>query len=239
MSGKSTYLRQVALLNVMAMSGCFVPAEYASFRLHDALLSRLSNDDSIEKSLSTFAAEMATSSMMLGLATDQSLVLMDELGRGTSPAEGLGICQAIAEEFIRRKVNSRSQVTAYNTQHSYRIVQGAVKLEHYGLELAKLANLPESVLEKSTEIAYKLEACQQRARAASESQAIAARRKALINLRSQLIVISENSTLDDHELRGYLRHIQQECIEELRKAIEARRAATLAMEVDVLHDETN
>jgi len=80
--GKSTYLRQVGLLTVMAMCGCFVPAEYASFRyvrsfssssfvetgsrIHDALLTRLSNDDDMEKNLSTFASEMASSAMILG-----------------------------------------------------------------------------------------------------------------------------------------------------------------------------
>lgn len=64
MSGKSTYLRQTGLLTVMAMVGCFVPAEYASFRLHDALLTRLSNDDDMEKSLSTFANEMTSSAMI-------------------------------------------------------------------------------------------------------------------------------------------------------------------------------
>jgi DNA mismatch repair protein MSH4 len=82
MSGKSTYLRQVGLLAIMALCGCFVPAEYASFRyepfliwsgyahtedsLHDALLTRLSNDDDIEKSLSTFANEMTSCAMILG-----------------------------------------------------------------------------------------------------------------------------------------------------------------------------
>lgn len=66
MSGKSTYLRQIGLLTVMAMSGCFVPAEYGSFKVHDALLTRLSNDDDMEKSLSTFANEMASSAMILG-----------------------------------------------------------------------------------------------------------------------------------------------------------------------------
>ncbi|KAI0028854.1 muts domain V-domain-containing protein [Vararia minispora EC-137] len=99
-----TYLRQIGLLTVMAMSGCFVPAEYASFRIHDAMLTRLSNDDDIEKSLSTFANEMVSSAMILGLATPRSLVLVDELGRGTSPTEGVGISHAIAEALIDRKV---------------------------------------------------------------------------------------------------------------------------------------
>lgn len=103
MSGKSTYLRQVGLLTIMGMCGCFVPAEYASFRTHDSLLSRLSNDDDMEKSLSTFANEMASCAMILGLATSRSLVLMDEVGRGTSPEEGVGIAHAIAETLIRAK----------------------------------------------------------------------------------------------------------------------------------------
>ncbi|KAF8908829.1 muts domain V-domain-containing protein [Mucidula mucida] len=119
MSGKSTYLRQVGLLAVSAMCGCFVAAEYASFRIHDALLTRLSNDDDMERSLSTFASEMATSAMIigaspiifgirvdggvLGLATSNTLVLIDELGRGTSPREGVGISHAIAEALIEQK----------------------------------------------------------------------------------------------------------------------------------------
>lgn len=104
MSGKSTYLRQIGLLTVMAMCGCFVPAEYASFRIHDAILTRLSNDDDMEKNLSTFASEMTTSAMILGLATQKSLVLVDELGRGTSPREGVGISHAIAEGLLELKV---------------------------------------------------------------------------------------------------------------------------------------
>ncbi|OCF74473.1 hypothetical protein I204_04848 [Kwoniella mangroviensis CBS 8886] len=103
MSGKSTFLRQVGLLTVQAMLGCYVPATYANFRLHDALLSRLSNDDSLDRNLSTFASEMATSAMILGLATPNSLILIDELGRGTAPLEGLGLSHAIAESLINRQ----------------------------------------------------------------------------------------------------------------------------------------
>ncbi|CEQ39579.1 SPOSA6832_01105, partial [Sporobolomyces salmonicolor] len=107
MSGKSTLLRQIALLHVMGQIGCFVPALYASFRPISALLTRLSNDDNLEASLSTFAAEMSTMNMILAaLAVNEerpALVIVDELGRGTSPEEGVGIAHAIAEEIIRSK----------------------------------------------------------------------------------------------------------------------------------------
>ncbi|KAK4047164.1 MutS protein msh4 [Microbotryomycetes sp. JL201] len=105
MSGKTTYLKQIALLQIMAQIGSFVPAEYASFRLVDTLLTRLGNDDSIEASLSTFAQEMSTMAMILGAleTSERSLIIVDELGRGTSPEEGVGLAHAIAEELIHAK----------------------------------------------------------------------------------------------------------------------------------------
>jgi hypothetical protein len=80
------------------------------FSIHDHLLTRLSNDDDIEKNLSTFANEMASCAMILGLASSKTLVLIDELGRATSPKEGVGISHAIAQELIKLKVRF-----AYNT----------------------------------------------------------------------------------------------------------------------------
>lgn len=101
MSGKTTYLKQVALLTIMACVGCFVPARFASFRPVSAILTRLGNDDDMESNLSTFAAEMKSAASILSLASPSALVLIDELGRGTSPREGLGIAHAISESLAQ------------------------------------------------------------------------------------------------------------------------------------------
>ncbi|KNZ50093.1 hypothetical protein VP01_45g4 [Puccinia sorghi] len=105
MSGKSIFLRQIALMVVMAQIGCFCPAKYASFPIFDALLTCLSKNDDIEAGLSTFSSEMKTlSSILSSLAVcKNSLVILDELGRGTSPLEGVGIAHAFSEEIIKAK----------------------------------------------------------------------------------------------------------------------------------------
>ncbi|ODO09105.1 hypothetical protein I350_02705 [Cryptococcus amylolentus CBS 6273] len=205
MSGKSTYLRQIGILTVQAMVGCFVPAEYACFPLPDALLSRLSNDDSMEKCLSTFAAEMATSAMILGLATPRTLVLIDELGRGTSSLEGMGISHAVAEALITRKTlvffathyqdlavilgnlpgvvkshdASKETSSEFTSTFSYKVAEGAAPVSHYGLETAKLASLPEPVIKRATEVAEKLSALEEQGRQSSLSNLTVHRRKVL------------------------------------------------------------
>lgn len=265
MSGKSTYLRQIGLLSVMAMCGSFVPAEYASFRIHDFLLSRLSNDDDLEKCLSTFASEMASCAMVLGLATPNSLVLIDELGRGTSPTEGAGIAHAIAEELVALKpfvffathfkeltvtlsrqpsvVNlhlsvHRTRQSAFNfgMTFQYKIIDGAPDdSSHYGLELARLADLPTDALAEAKRVADKLAALQAKDEEESESNKIVLRRRALLRvmfyfflsiprrdlhvlatdllfwhrqLRTQLVQALDHSALPDQELREYIRRFQ-------------------------------
>ncbi|KXS20225.1 hypothetical protein M427DRAFT_94796 [Gonapodya prolifera JEL478] len=104
MSGKSTYLRQIALIQILSQTGCFVPAEYASVRVADRLLSRLCNDqDDVEGNASTFLVEMREAAYIVENASDSSVIIIDELGRGTSTCDGIGITYAIAEELIKRK----------------------------------------------------------------------------------------------------------------------------------------
>lgn len=101
MSGKSTYLKQIVLLQVMAQIGCHVPADFASFRIADGIFSRIGTGDSIECNASTFTMEMKEMAYILSSLGRRSLVIMDELGRGTSTEEGASLCWAISEELIK------------------------------------------------------------------------------------------------------------------------------------------
>ena len=100
MSGKSVHLRQVALLQVMAQVGACVPATRAHFRVADQLFSRISSDDRIETNSSTFALECQEMNFIIQSVTDNSLVIIDELGRGTGTQEGTGLCFAVCEYLI-------------------------------------------------------------------------------------------------------------------------------------------
>ena len=100
MSGKSTYIRSLALMAVMAQIGCFVPACYAAFPIFHQLFARVSMDDCIEANISTFAAEMRETAFILRNVDKRSLIIIDELGRGTSTRDGLSIAIAVAEALV-------------------------------------------------------------------------------------------------------------------------------------------
>ncbi|XP_061896651.1 mutS protein homolog 4-like isoform X2 [Entelurus aequoreus] len=103
MSGKSTYLKQVALCQIMAQIGSFVPAEYASFRAADQIFTRIGVDDNFETSSSTFMLEMKEITYIVHNVSDRSLIIIDELGRGTSAEEGIGICHSVCEFLLNLK----------------------------------------------------------------------------------------------------------------------------------------
>ncbi len=183
MAGKSTYLRQVALIVLLAQIGSFVPATEAQIGLVDRIFTRVGASDNLAAGQSTFMVEMVESAQILNCATQRSLILLDEIGRGTSTYDGLSIAWAIAEYIHdRQHLGARTlfathyhEMTQLETLRegikNYRvavqerdgdvvflrkIVPGGAD-RSYGIHVAKLAGLPQSVIERAQEVLLKLE----------------------------------------------------------------------------------
>ncbi|GAB7334577.1 hypothetical protein MBLNU13_g06556t1 [Cladosporium sp. NU13] len=238
MSGKSTYIRSVALMQVMAQVGSFVPAQYASFPIIRQLFARVSLDDNIEANVSTFAAELREAAFILRNIDGQSMAIVDELGRGTSTRDGLAIAIAIAEALIESRalvwfvthfrdlpkilaerngvVNLHLAVD--NTEDEkmemlYRVSSGAVQDEHYGLKLARVMPLPLDVIEHAELVSATLDQAMQRKKTEGTSLAIivARRRRLLLNLKEHLGQAKDGS-MDDEDLTQWLKDLQREFI---------------------------
>jgi len=176
MAGKSTYLRQVALIVLMAQMGSFVPAKEARIGLVDRIFTRIGAEDDIAAGMSTFMVEMAETARILRRATRRSLVLLDEVGRGTSTQDGLAIARAVLEHIhhrlgcrtlfathylelaalARELPRARNLTTAVAEEGDglvflYRIVPGAAD-RSYGVQVARLAGLPEEVVARAQEL---------------------------------------------------------------------------------------
>lgn len=112
-SGKSTYINQIGLIVILCHIGCFVPAEEAIIPLYDRIFTRMGTSDNIEYNASTFSLEMNEIANIMDQLTPNSLILMDELGRGTSPLEGISLCWSICE-YLRSQLCHCCFVTHYN-----------------------------------------------------------------------------------------------------------------------------
>ena len=183
MSGKSTYLRQVVLLSIMAQVGCYVPAQYAMFRIPDRIFSRVSNRDCIETNSSTFMVEMQEIAFILSNVGPLSLIIIDELGRGTSVLEGASICWAVCEKLLKSQsfiflATHFYQMTALADLHpcvmNYhfltKVNDEIVEYTHllaqgkptnvevsYGIDLASKSNLPKEIIQKAREYASSIQ----------------------------------------------------------------------------------
>ncbi|KAF9910598.1 MutS protein msh4 [Linnemannia zychae] len=247
MSGKTTYLRQVALLTIMAQIASFVPAEYASFRIIDQLLSRICNEDCIDLNASTFMNEMKETAYIVENATEKSLVIIDELGRGTSTHDGLGIAFAVCEELIHSKAvvffathfqELTTTLTAYHNvvnlhletemtrdqgktpgiSFKYRLAQGSASEEHYGLSLAKILRPLQEPLIRAEAISYRLTELQESARRRSESDKVVARRRALAQVSHDSDLIQKAAMrMTGQDLNLALRDVQQTVMLQLLK----------------------
>ena len=183
MAGKSTYLRQNGLIVLMAQMGSFVPAESAEISPVDRIFTRVGATDYIARGQSTFLVEMLETTNILRNATDSSLVLLDEIGRGTSTFDGLSIAWAVAEflhdvqkhrakTIFATHYHELTQLASYlprvrNFQVAVRETEGKIIFLHkiipggcddsYGIQVAKLAGVPDSVIERAREILEILE----------------------------------------------------------------------------------
>lgn len=173
MGGKSTYLRQVALISIMAQLGCYVPAKRANLAILDRIFTRIGAGDNLAQGKSTFLVEMEETAAICSQATANSLVILDEVGRGTSTFDGLAIAQAVVEyihtvvkacclfathyhELTLLPQNFQGIVSYYaasrknerGIQFMYKIVPGVAD-GSFGVEVARLAELPSPVIERA------------------------------------------------------------------------------------------
>lgn len=181
MAGKSTYMRQNALIAILAQIGSWVPADYLKLGVVDKVFTRVGASDDLTLGQSTFMVEMIETSFILNTATDRSFILLDEIGRGTSTYDGVAIAWSVAE-YIATKVgarcifathyhelnvmtktypqikNYRITITENNGEIEFlrKIVQGGAS-KSYGIQVAKMAGLPSSVVKRSEELMRKMQ----------------------------------------------------------------------------------
>lgn len=181
MSGKSTYMRMFAIIVYMAQIGCFVPAQKAVLPIYDAIFTRIGSSDDLSGGKSTFMVEMVESNEALTKATTKSLILFDEIGRGTATYDGMALAQGMIE-YIHEKIKAQ---TLFSTHyHELTVLENSLdrltnlcvkaKEEHdtmvflhhvergttdksYGIQVASLAHLPKSLITRSKQILEKLE----------------------------------------------------------------------------------
>ncbi len=179
MAGKSTYLRQVALICIIAQMGCFVPAKSATIGIIDQIFTRIGASDDLARKLSTFMIEMTETAKILNYATPKSLIIIDELGRGTSTSDGQSIAMATLEKLHELKIKTLfsthyHQLTEINLpgvkNYHLDIIEnddGSINFvrtlkpgstdKSYGIHVAKLAGIPDDVIIRAFEILEQIE----------------------------------------------------------------------------------
>ena len=181
MAGKSTYMRQNALIVLLAQIGSFVPASYARVGIVDKIFTRVGAVDDLSLGQSTFMVEMSETAYILNTATEKSLILLDEIGRGTSTYDGVAIAWSVAE-YIAKNIKARTifathyhelnvmpktieQIKNYRITLSEengeicflrKVIEGSAS-KSYGIQVAKMAGLPDSVISKAQNLMNRMQ----------------------------------------------------------------------------------
>jgi len=226
MSGKSTYLRQVALITLMAQIGSFVPANAAHIGLVDRIFARVGAQDEISAGHSTFMVEMVELANILNHATERSLLILDEIGRGTSTYDGISIAWAVVEylhnhprlqsktlfathyheltelEGLLPRVRNYNVAVAKEGDHvvfTHHIVPGGAD-RSYGIYVAQMAGLPGPVTRRAQELLQELEAASRRVPADAGGQPTASNRRKVLEVRQLSLFQTPHPVVE--ELRG-------------------------------------
>jgi DNA mismatch repair protein MutS len=245
MGGKSTFLRQNALLVILAQMGSFVPAQLMRFPIIDRIFTRIGASDNLARGRSTFMVEMTETAVILNSATPKSLIILDEIGRGTATFDGLSIAWAVME-YIQSHIHAKTifathyheltelaellpgiknyHVAAKEAENRIvflRTVEAGAADRSYGIEVARLAGIPARVIQRSREILKKHEETEQQL---SDNLTVRARRK-------PKIVVNQLSlfTALEEELRNALREIDVDAmtpLDALQLLAELKKKAT-------------
>ncbi|KAI8297581.1 MutS protein-like protein 4 [Colletotrichum sp. SAR11_240] len=266
MSGKTTYIKSIALLQIMAQIGCFVPAERATFPIVHSIFARVSTDDNIEANLSSFSKEMREMAFILNNVDDKSMVIIDELGRATSARDGLAIAIAMAEALIQSRakvwftthfaqlaevLNDRSGVLNLhlashlsNTSRgdprltmTYKVESGKVDEIPYGIFLAKAMDFPKRFLDVAEQVSRSIREDRLKKQQTSEARRLISERKLVLSLHEQLKQ-ARNSKMDDAALASYLKRLQVEFVERF-EALRVAGSPDEDLEEEVMEDGEN
>ncbi len=231
MAGKSTIMRQVALTVLLAQVGCFVPAEQAQISLVDGIFTRLGSSDQLSEGMSTFMVEMTETAEILRLATQDSLILLDEIGRGTSTYDGLSLAQSLLEHLVEHKKSFLLFATHYHELTSLKdrfknisnrhmriaeknghieflhtLAEGAAQ-KSYGLHVAKLAGVPTSVIARAQTLLKSFESQPQQLSLLETMQD-----QSLNDLKNKVLSLDLNQTTPMDALLKW-KALQSECLD--------------------------
>ncbi|KAL7714614.1 DNA mismatch repair proteins mutS family domain-containing protein [Entamoeba marina] len=228
MGGKSTYIRQIALLMILAHMGCYIPAEAASIRPLSNILSRLSTDDAMESKQSSFLKEMKETKEILNCMTDNSLILIDELGRGTGIIDGVSLAWSVSEQIILKSLSTCLFVSHFpelskmeklyphvvREYHMdvqlndralcprYILTEGYCNVDYYGIRIAEMAGFPQEIIEKAFDLKRKIQGNQPQKLNTSKYDL------------SQKLISLKNSKLKEGDIRAYLQYLRNQYVEE-------------------------
>lgn len=253
MSGKSTYIRSVPLISLMMQVGSFVPASHASLPIFSQIFARTSTDDSMSANASTFALEMREMAFILRNMNPSSLIIVDELGRGTSTRDGLAIAIAISEALIESKaftwfathfkdlVNILAERPGVLSLHMgvtiapdlssmqmlYRVAEGLEPNAHYGIAMASVFPLPADMLETAKVVSKTLQDAARNRKMSSVGLVRLKKRKVLLHLKEHLEQ-ARAGKLEGEALSAWLKELQKEFVLRMSAIDEAAAEAANA-----------